>query len=99
MRVMELLFRGGEFTEVGRAEEGGKLFRLIFEGVDLEGDYMLYDYRSVLNIDTDVVDGDIVGQRAAITAVIDVVFHDKEGTPCGGYNVADYKNGVWELPH
>ncbi len=104
MRVMELLFKGADFTEIERVDEDGKLSRLIFEGVDIEGDRMLYDYRlekttEEVTVDVQGTDNLLVGRKDYFTAVIDVVFHDKAGTPCGGYNVADYKQGAWELPH
>jgi hypothetical protein len=106
MRVMELLFKGADFTEIEdrRVEEDGKLFRLIFEGIDVEGDRMLYDYRlekttEEVTVDVQGTDNLLVGRKDYFTAVIDVVFHDKEGTPCGGYNVADYEQGAWKLPH
>lgn len=76
VRVMERLFEGGQFSEIKRIEKDGILERLVFEGINSEGDRMLYDYRQ---------------------GVIDVVFHDKEGIPCGGYNAAEYVQGTWKI--
>jgi hypothetical protein len=83
MRTMECLFKDGDFTEIEREENEGGLVVLTFEGVDSEGDRLLYEYYASSNTDTE--------------PVIRVVYHDKDGIPCGGHNVANYVNGSWKI--
>lgn len=83
MRTMERFLVGGEFTEIKRIEKEGSLLRVSFEGVDSEGDCLLYEYYALSN--------------GEVRPVIDVVFHDKKGTPCGGHNVANYEQGTWKI--
>lgn len=44
---------------------------------------MLYEYYASSNTD--------------VGPVIRVVFHDEEGIPCGGHNVANFVNGSWKI--
>jgi hypothetical protein len=83
MRIMEHIFKGGNFTEVEREENEDRLTVLTFEGVDSEGDRLLYEYYASSN--------------TGIEPVIHVVFHDKEDVPCGGHNVANFANGSWKI--
>lgn len=83
MRVMERLFEGARFTEIERTERDGVLRCLVFEGVDSEGDRLLYEY--------------YVEEHGAKNVSIRVTFHDKEGVPCGGHNVANFVDGFWKI--
>ena len=85
-RLIERLAEGRGLTETKRIEDSWGLSRLIFEGVDAEGDCILYDYRR-----------GAVGMDTTFSAVIDVIFHDKEGTPCSGYNIANFEQGAWKI--
>ncbi len=82
LRVMERFFKDGDFVEIEREESESRLIALTFEGVDSEGDRLLFEY--------------YVSNIQDAEPVIRVVFHDKEGTPCGGHNVANFVNGSWK---
>ena len=81
--VLERIFEGAEFTEIERDERDGHLVSLMFEGVDSEGDRMLYEYYAF--------------NHGGVNPVVRVIFHDSEGSPCGGYNIANYDDGVWKM--
>lgn len=83
MPILERFFEGANFTEIERDEREGRLVSLTFEGVDSEGDRMLYEYYAF--------------NHGVVEPVVRVVFHDSEGIPCGGHNVANYQQGAWRF--
>ena len=86
VRLIERVAEGRGLTEAKRIEDSWGLNRLVFEGVDSEGDRILYDYQR-----------GAVGMDTTFSAVIDVIFHNNEGTPCGGHNIANYEQGAWKI--